>query len=138
MSKVEQVVETIQEEAVVVETEAPTEPSDHKLFNDDKVIVKGLLSKVLGKATAFYSKYIVVADQLDINQLITTLNNMMSADIYDLLNKVTPVYVVHEGSLKLANAVNGSLMADLGDKPTQVQLLDSYVELMKNIVKSYK
>jgi hypothetical protein len=116
---------------------APSEEPT-KLFNDDKVIVKGLLSKVLGKATAFYSKYIVVADQLDINQLITTLNNMMSADIYDLLNKVAPVYVVHEGSLKLVNAVNRSLMIDLGDKPAQVELLDTYVDLMIDIVKQYE
>jgi hypothetical protein len=134
--EVEQAVATIQEEGVAMETDAPTEPP--KLFNDDAVIIKGLLSKVLGKATAFYSRYIVSADQLDINQLITALNEMMKEELYDLLFRCYPAYIVHEGELKLINRHAGQLMGNLGKEPTQAQVLDSYLELMTGIAKSYK
>jgi hypothetical protein len=136
MSEVEKYYEVEQAVAEVVQEEAK-EPVK-KLFNDDKIIVTNLMSKVLGKATAFYSKYIVSADQLDINQLITALNEMMKEDLYDILFRCYPSYIVHEEELKLINRHAGQLLVNLGKEPTQAQVLDSYLDLMTGIAKSYK
>lgn len=136
MSEVEKYYEVEQAVAEVVQEEAKDPVK--KLFNDDKTIVTNLMSKVLRRATTYYSSALLIADTIDINALLSDLNKIMSEDLTDILDNCRPAYLVHEGELKLVDMGNKTILASLGKDPTQAQVLDSYLELMTGIAKSYK